>query len=387
MAMKALRSQLPAHAIDASERYSRTANTRLPRRSLGNMSFLVVGGGALGNEVLKNLGLLGAGEVILVDPDRIEISNLARSVFFRAGDCGQPKVEILSASLTSIFPDTRWKPHPCEIADLGYGELAGVSLILSCVDSDLARIEAAFLAMGLNIPMVDAGLGGPDYWRGRVSFFAGKHSACFCCKLSPRRRRELLSLALSKGHSCWQKYEPIPLPSTPTMAAITGGLQVDFGLQCLADFGHGDRDGFKSPTIEISLDSVPRLRRFVTAISPGCPFHHAVPQLYVAPPQLRASTRELLDAQNAHIIELDWPICVSARCLECRFEWQPKKRVAWLRRQGLCSLCGSHRILEKETISSLDRNSRWVDTPLVELGLPERHLYAVRMKNEKGRLG
>ena len=39
---------------------------------------LVVGAGALGNEVLKNLALLGTGHVVVVDCDHVDLSNLSR---------------------------------------------------------------------------------------------------------------------------------------------------------------------------------------------------------------------------------------------------------------------------------------------------------------------
>src|SRR5262249_53182071 len=216
-----------------------------------------------------------------VDPDRIEPSNLSRSVFFRSADCGRFKAATVRGSLMSAFPQTQWESHDCEIADVGYGQLAGASLLLTCPDSDLARIEAAWLALCLDIPMVDGGLGGPDYWQGRVSFFPGVHGACFCCKLTPRRRRELLSLSLAPGHSCGKSSGTTPLPSTPTMASIIGAMQVDFGLQCLLELRNGNENNGiprHSRTIEVSLGSTPALRQFVTPLNEGCPFHRAARQ-------------------------------------------------------------------------------------------------------------
>ena len=69
--------------------------------------YLVVGAGALGNEVLKNLALLGVGTVYVVDFDEIEESNLTRSVLFRAEDCGRPKAEVAAAGYRGIFPGAR----------------------------------------------------------------------------------------------------------------------------------------------------------------------------------------------------------------------------------------------------------------------------------------
>ena len=51
-----------------------------------NARVLVAGCGALGNEVVKNLALFGVGHIYVVDFDRIELSNLTRSVLFREED-------------------------------------------------------------------------------------------------------------------------------------------------------------------------------------------------------------------------------------------------------------------------------------------------------------
>lgn len=59
-------------------------------------SFAVIDCGAVGNEVSKNLALLGVGKVDLFDFDTIEIHNLTRSVLFRRStfDVGSSKAEV-----------------------------------------------------------------------------------------------------------------------------------------------------------------------------------------------------------------------------------------------------------------------------------------------------
>lgn len=367
----------PNYPRTYSELYSRTANTFLSHERISKMKFVVVGAGALGNEAVKALGLLGAGFVLIIDPDNIELSNLSRSIFFRPQFSGKSKAETLARVLPETFPLTNWDYCNCEIADVGVGRLADADLLLSCVDNDLARVEIAWFGLRLNLPVSDAGLSGPDYWRGRVSFFGGRQSACFCCKLSPDRRREVLTTAQARGNSCWAETQVPVIPSTPTMAAIFGALQVDFGLRYLLELQNFALP-FASPTIEVRLDKHADLSRFVTSVSPECPLHGAAEQPSAPLPHAQATAREFLDSQAAEVVELDWPICVAAQCIKCGQLWQPMRRVAWLRRFGLCPGCGSRNILENENVASFTRHSAWADVPMIHLGLPGDHLYAVR---------
>ena len=81
--------------IDDDDRYSRLRLIAWwDQERLARAKILVVGAGALGNEVLKNLALLGIGTTYVVDFDTIEPSNLARSVLFRVADRGRSKAEV-----------------------------------------------------------------------------------------------------------------------------------------------------------------------------------------------------------------------------------------------------------------------------------------------------
>ena len=65
--------------LDDEDRYARFRLIAWwDQQKLAAAKVLVVGAGALGNEVLKNLCLLGVGHVYVVDFDTIEESNLSR---------------------------------------------------------------------------------------------------------------------------------------------------------------------------------------------------------------------------------------------------------------------------------------------------------------------
>src|SRR6476619_2229309 len=68
---------------------------------------MVIGAGAIGNEVLKNLALLGIGHIFIVDRDTIEMSNLSRSVLYRAADSGKDKTSTAARAVAELNPNVK----------------------------------------------------------------------------------------------------------------------------------------------------------------------------------------------------------------------------------------------------------------------------------------
>lgn len=364
--------------------YSRLAGTPFSSNRLRHLTVVVVGAGALGNEVARILGMLGARQVNIVDPDRVQTSNLPRSVFFwhhRA--IGQNKATSLVEVARSWFPDTDWTAFPMEIADVGFQKIASADLIFSCVDSDLARLEIAYISTKLGVPVMDAGLGRQNFAHGRVTYFPGrKDSACYGCLLGPRKRRELLELWHATLRPCTPTAETgDQLVSTPTMASVVAALQVEDGLRNV--FEQRETTSVKSHTLEIRLDPERWLGEFTTSVSADCPFHEPTRSKLIPLPHPQSTIRELLDSAASDHLLLDWPLCMEAKCLVCEHKWQPRLRLAAFRRYGSCPSCGSKTILEVETIRSMGRDSVLLDLPASALQLPVDHLYTVCLGDDK----
>jgi sulfur carrier protein ThiS adenylyltransferase len=79
---------------------------RLQRKTVG-----VLGTGGLGTNVAVALTRAGVGRLILADPDRVELSNLNRQMFFRH-QVGQLKINALAETLKHINPYISLVLHP-----------------------------------------------------------------------------------------------------------------------------------------------------------------------------------------------------------------------------------------------------------------------------------
>jgi molybdopterin/thiamine biosynthesis adenylyltransferase len=336
---------------------------------------------------VKTLGLLGIGKITVVDPDIVEPSDLTRSPLLRIKNAaGCNKAAALADCAGRLFPDTNITGIGKEIADVGFQELALADLLFGCVDNDLARLEIAYISTQLDVPVLDGGLGTPQYSRGRVSYFPGRTGACFSCRLTQQRRRELLTLWEAASRPCWLTADDLDrpsYPSTPMTASVVGALQVELGLRHFLETEQLGK--WSARTVEIALDPSPRLDVFSMSVSQTCPFHRTGrAQTRVSGPS-SVTVGSLLDRLEPSasgcgpaVLVLDWPICTSARCAGCDHCWSPMLRLAALRRSGACPRCGSRHFIEEETLRAIERGSHWANRTLGDLSLPQEHLHLVQ---------
>jgi molybdopterin-synthase adenylyltransferase len=217
--------------IDDDDRYSRLRLIAWwDQRKLARARVLVIGAGALGNEVLKNLALVGVGTIHVVDCDRIEPTNLARSILYRQEDCGRPKAEVAARMLRQLNPDVTIHPwHGDVIADIGLGLFRDVDLVIACLDNREARLWVNRQCWKVSRPWIDGGIQEID---GVVKVFTPPAGACYECAMTENDYR-LINLRYSCPLLRREDLLAGKVPTAPTIASVIGGLQAQEALKIL----------------------------------------------------------------------------------------------------------------------------------------------------------
>jgi len=217
--------------ISDDDRYSRFRLIAWwDQEKLAQAKVLVVGAGALGNEVLKNLALLGVGNVYIVDFDEIEESNLTRSVLFRSRDCGRPKAAAAAEMLHDINPQMNVRPMLANVVtDVGLGMFRDVDVVIGCLDNREARLWVNRSCWKVNTPWIDGGI---QEINGVVKVFAPPDSACYECAMTENDYR-LISLRYSCPLLRQEDILSGKVPTAPTISSIIAGLQTQEALKLI----------------------------------------------------------------------------------------------------------------------------------------------------------
>lgn len=208
-----------------------------------NARVLVVGAGALGNEVVKNLALFGVGHIYIVDFDKIEITNLTRSVLFREDDAFSHsfKAEVVAQRAMEINPQIQVTPIVGNLfSDVGLGLYRSVDVVIGCLDSRIARYQLNRLCLRAGKTWIDGGI---ENMSGNVRVFSPGVN-CYECGLS---REEFNHIMLRTGCADVVRLQEKAgrVATTPISASIIGAIQVQEAMKIIhQDFN--DSSSFKT---------------------------------------------------------------------------------------------------------------------------------------------
>ena len=187
-----------------------------------NARVLVAGAGALGNEVVKNLALFGVGHIYVVDFDRIELSNLTRSVLFREEDAYNHsyKAEIVAKRAREINPQIKVTPIVGNLfSEVGLGLYRSVDVVIGCLDSRIARYLLNRLSLRAGKSWIDGSI---ENLTGVVKVYTPGMN-CYECGLS---REEFNNIMLRTGCADVVRTQSSAgrVATTPISASIVGAL-------------------------------------------------------------------------------------------------------------------------------------------------------------------
>lgn len=116
---------------------------------LPEIKVVIVGCGSVGSYVAEALVRAGVMRLVLIDPDRVEITNLTRTTYTQK-DIGDYKTDALNRRLVEIFPDLDLKVVSTKVEMTNLTELlADAHLVVSAVDSRAASARINRVAYGL----------------------------------------------------------------------------------------------------------------------------------------------------------------------------------------------------------------------------------------------
>jgi adenylyltransferase/sulfurtransferase len=340
------------------------------REKVQQAKVLVVGAGALGNEVIKNLALMGVGYIFIIDFDKIEAANLSRSVLFREGDNNRSKAEVVAARAKSINPNVHIQYLNADVTTgLGLGIIRRMDAIIGCLDNREARLAVNRFCYWMNKTWVDGAI---QELLGLMRVFKPGEGACYECTLTEAALRDL-SLRYSCQLLARQNVLLGKVPTTPTIASIIGGMQSQEALKIIHDMAiePGKVTHFNGLTNVMHTTAyVPREE---------CESHWTYGEVTELPARAERTTlQDLLriarsDLGEHAVIELDQELVTSLECPKCHSMEQVLRPMSEITFEaGHCPTCGILRDAQFTHVITGDEN--FLHRTLSSVGVPALHI-------------
>jgi molybdopterin/thiamine biosynthesis adenylyltransferase len=153
-------------------------HVKTEHQALAASRALVVGVGGLGSPAAIALAEAGVDTIGLVDPDRVEASNLHRQPLYTDADIGALKVEAAAARLRTVRPGVRIVTWSVRFGPGWAALLDGFDVILDGTDSAAAKFALNDAAVARRLPLVHAGAIGT---RAQLLTVLPGETACLRC--------------------------------------------------------------------------------------------------------------------------------------------------------------------------------------------------------------
>jgi len=278
------------------------------QRRLAAATVVLIGVGALGNEVAKNLALAGTGRLVLCDPDTVSVSNLSRTVLFSDADVETPKATAAAAALRRLAPAVSVDARVGDlVGGVGLGELADADLVIGCVDTRRARVQLLGRCALASTALLD---GGTSPSGAELRLRVSADEPCFGCTLSAHQR--------SVSDLPWSCAEPMggELPDASAIATTA----VAAGWLCAAAFGvvFGALPSWRVLSVDVADGQAGPV---AVTRDPSCPLHRPLPRPVVrSAASYESSVAEFLATLGPRDEAYTWQsFALPVTCRRCGF--------------------------------------------------------------------
>ncbi|PKL46309.1 MAG: molybdopterin biosynthesis protein MoeB [Candidatus Riflebacteria bacterium HGW-Riflebacteria-2] len=356
--------------IDTKKEENRFSRFELIRwwdqKLLQNANILVIGAGALGNEIIKNLALTGIGNILLVDFDQIEPSNLSRSILFRESDRGRYKADVAAERAREIFPDINIRSLSVNVVtDFGIGAFFWADVILGGLDNREARLAINQNSLRCGKTWIDGAIEGLS----GIARVFGPDGPCYECTMS-----EVDWKVLNARKSCTlltrEEMMSGKTPTTPTIASLIAAVQCQEAIKLLHGLEVITGRGFFFEGLSFYQDIITYKRKA------EC-FSH---ERYTPVVELDAEARKLTlgealkiirkDLGEFAIMELRHEVLTGFSCSECGVDVEYHSSLGRVSdADAVCPDCGKQRfpIMSHQ----FDGSEPWPDMTLAKFGIPD----------------
>ncbi|HET9840270.1 MAG TPA: ThiF family adenylyltransferase [Candidatus Angelobacter sp.] len=345
------------------------------QEKLRSARVLVIGAGALGNEILKNLALLGFANIVIVDLDSIEASNLPRSILFRASDVGRPKADAAAGAVRNIFPEAEVHPITANaLHGLGLGLFGWADVVLAGLDNREARLWINRACWKMNRPWIDGAIEGIN---GVARVFLPGKPPCYECTLG-ETDWAILNRRMSCNLLALESDPEGKVATTPTISSIIAGLQVQEAVKLLHGLPVLAGQGFIFEGLNHTSYKVEYTE------NADCMSHHTFGEIVrieqssnaLTLAQLLERARQQLGSRDV-IIEFSRDIIHKLACSGCGSEEELFAAVGTVPyARGKCPACGQMRAVI--TVHSYSGTEDFGERRLNQFGLPLFDVFTAR---------
>jgi bacteriocin biosynthesis cyclodehydratase domain-containing protein len=227
---------------------------------------VVLGCGGLGSWTLCGLACAGVGTLVLVDDDRVDLSNLNRQLLYRAADIGRIKVEVAAEALAAFNPGLELVAVPRRVestADIA-ALVDGADLLIETADwplYDLSRwVNEACTRAG--VPHISAGQAPPLLRLGPL--YVPGATACHACQEATTREAYPLFDALEAFR------RSRPTPAAATLGPASGMIGSVLSMEALHHLTGLTEPATLGTSIALDLRTL-EVTREPIARRPDCP--------------------------------------------------------------------------------------------------------------------